>query len=574
MNQKTEFKAMPQPAAQPAGVKIKFSGPEELPLIRDLLEIARKAHAIIHDMTFGQPGSHPTVSHGAACDLADALASLEALPQPEGQALTGPARAEQALFGIGSAPAADDQDDVSLMQPRTAISDGEINEITTDKLGQWPSFEAQSWACKVVHAVDAHRGEKRFPVQVLTFSKGKNAPTPVVIDLNEASVKAIHDAYVKRYGPLDPNIMMNDIIYEVCEMIAVYQKPDTPAADAPRNIIVFDSYDAEGRRAIHGVRSSFDVNGDMRLMESFLELEQAKRLRSVPFKEHKLGALWLVDDAHLQDMKRGLKTDIPWGMDHVSPNDDVAIYSVQYVEKLEATVLNRDNLESLAMKALAEGVDVGSIYALYGADSADTVPDDRVVDACIYLRGAMFAAMGEKIKQLDSDAKRLRGLMALSHQIGSLAEQPWALYAGQALDDICKDQADAKRLRGLLEMAGYDEGGDKSTLTIWHDDATDNVGIAIGSPGMTTRRFNGSIPRAAMDAVLAALERDKATAPAIPSAPLGQHDCYKDGDADIPEQICDSNGQVVLGQCKRCGLVEIELVEQPVCKAKPSELYK
>lgn len=35
------------------------------------------------------------------------------------------------------------------------ISDGRINEITMDVLGKWPSFEAQSWACSVVHAVVA-----------------------------------------------------------------------------------------------------------------------------------------------------------------------------------------------------------------------------------------------------------------------------------------------------------------------------------------------------------------------------------------------------------------------------------
>lgn len=36
-----------------------------------------------------------------------------------------------------------------------AMSDAEINDITMNKIGKWPSFEAQSWACKVVHAVIA-----------------------------------------------------------------------------------------------------------------------------------------------------------------------------------------------------------------------------------------------------------------------------------------------------------------------------------------------------------------------------------------------------------------------------------
>jgi len=33
------------------------------------------------------------------------------------------------------------------------MTDGEINEITMGKLGKWPSFEAQAWACRVAHAV-------------------------------------------------------------------------------------------------------------------------------------------------------------------------------------------------------------------------------------------------------------------------------------------------------------------------------------------------------------------------------------------------------------------------------------
>lgn len=32
-------------------------------------------------------------------------------------------------------------------------SDADINSMTMDLLGKWPSFEAQSWACKVVHAL-------------------------------------------------------------------------------------------------------------------------------------------------------------------------------------------------------------------------------------------------------------------------------------------------------------------------------------------------------------------------------------------------------------------------------------
>lgn len=39
------------------------------------------------------------------------------------------------------------------------------------------------------------------------------------------------------------------------------------------------------------------------------------------------------------------------------------------------------------------------------------------------------------------------------------------------------------------------------------------------------------------------------------------HDLYKDGDPDIPDQIRDSNGDVTLALCRRCGQVEAELEE-------------
>lgn len=37
--------------------------------------------------------------------------------------------------------------------PDAPVSDADINGLTLEKLGKWPSFEAQSWACKVVHCV-------------------------------------------------------------------------------------------------------------------------------------------------------------------------------------------------------------------------------------------------------------------------------------------------------------------------------------------------------------------------------------------------------------------------------------
>ena len=44
-------------------------------------------------------------------------------------------------------------------QAGSTLSDAEIHEATLERLGKWPSFEAQSWACKVVHAILARSTE-------------------------------------------------------------------------------------------------------------------------------------------------------------------------------------------------------------------------------------------------------------------------------------------------------------------------------------------------------------------------------------------------------------------------------
>jgi hypothetical protein len=51
------------------------------------------------------------------------------------------------------------------------------------------------------------------------------------------------------------------------------------------------------------------------------------------------------------------------------------------------------------------------------------------------------------------------------------------------------------------------------------------------------------------------------------------HDLYTDEDKDRPDVICDINGQVVLGLCKRCGRGEAQL-ETPCDKPKHCEYCK
>ncbi len=44
-----------------------------------------------------------------------------------------------------------------------------------------------------------------------------------------------------------------------------------------------------------------------------------------------------------------------------------------------------------------------------------------------------------------------------------------------------------------------------------------------------------------------------------------EHDLYATGDEGVPNVITDSNGEVVLGLCRKCDRAEAELDEVPVC---------
>lgn len=52
--------------------------------------------------------------------------------------------------------------------------------------------------------------------------------------------------------------------------------------------------------------------------------------------------------------------------------------------------------------------------------------------------------------------------------------------------------------------------------------------------------------------------RDALAAPAKPC----NHDLFKTGDSDAPEQVKDRNGEVVLAMCRKCGKAEAELPTQ------------
>ena len=108
---------------------------------------------------------------------------------------------------------------------------------------------------------------------------------------------------------------------------------------------------------------------------------------------------------------------------------------------------------------------------------------------------------------------------------------------------------------------------------------TDNRMWQASSRFAKSSGFHVEIEADALDAVMKALgawarvdapqERTVAKSPVLGMGygddKPREHDLWVTADKDRPGPICDSNGEVVLGQCKVCGMAEIELELEPVC---------
>jgi hypothetical protein len=146
-------------------------------IIAALLDVASAAFAVQHGA--------PDTGNDDMARLRAKLFVLDRLPQPANQPpLTPSAKARHYMMEfLGGRPVEIDSKAFSaafwlsgLGEPIPQIeavtipdpiprgfgdpTDAEINEITQFNLGKWPSFEAQSWACKVVHAVAEKLREK------------------------------------------------------------------------------------------------------------------------------------------------------------------------------------------------------------------------------------------------------------------------------------------------------------------------------------------------------------------------------------------------------------------------------
>jgi hypothetical protein len=137
-------------------------------IIAALLDVASAAFRVQHGSSeFMQQTHADTEDMG---HLRDALRVLDQLPQPANQPpLTPSAKARHYMQSfLQGAPVRIGSEEFSAALILSGLNENvgqpaprgfgnpsaaEINDITMDTLGKWPSFEAQSWACKVVTAV-------------------------------------------------------------------------------------------------------------------------------------------------------------------------------------------------------------------------------------------------------------------------------------------------------------------------------------------------------------------------------------------------------------------------------------
>ena len=63
-----------------------------------------------------------------------------------------------------------------------------------------------------------------------------------------------------------------------------------------KSCITWSGWDADGNCVARGVRSSAEPDNDLTAMTSFLELEQAHRIRGVDIKPFRIGSLWVMSE--------------------------------------------------------------------------------------------------------------------------------------------------------------------------------------------------------------------------------------------------------------------------------------
>jgi hypothetical protein len=116
-----------------------------------------------------------------------------------------------------------------------------------------------------------------------------------------------------------------------------------------------------------------------------------------------------------------------------------------------------------------------------------------------------------------------------------------------------------EQIKGLLIGDGAPED---------HESVLAFLFARTGLPEGTVRRMHKAI--ACAESKQASQEAGVMSRNVGVSAPALPHDLYVSGDTDAPDAIKDSNGEVVLSQCRYCGKGEIEL--ESTCYAALSTL--
>jgi hypothetical protein len=291
------------------------------------------------------------------------------------------------------------------------------------------------------------------------------------------------------------------------------------------NTIYTTGTDASGKAVYRGARSSFNAAHELQMVDSFMTLEEAVSERGVKFtKPHKVGAVW------------------------ISSSDPAEAWrnSATVKEQLEAGALT--NVWE-ALGAINQTEAMQAIERLLKIERGD-VPQDFTKTPADWMRKAVFAEMKERLA-LPSNDEAAIGPFETLLEMNSIAGKVIMtdVYAGIAhaidypaeWDTACYDTIES----ALKEMYAWFKINKNA---IAEEEAAANAPLELDVVAFMDQ------PE---ETELAAMA--EALVPFVAEDDAPQHDLYKDGDKDIPEQLVDRNGQVVLAQCKRCKRAESEL---------------
>lgn len=297
------------------------------------------------------------------------------------------------------------------------------------------------------------------------------------------------------------------------------------------NMIYQTATNAKGEVVLRGAKTSSEAAAELMRTDHFTALEEAKRMRDMDFKPYKIGAVWVCTDNPpcVEDWMRKAVFKEMYERLALPDGDEAAIgpretlgemCDIAYDKPISPSGYNRNVIRSAAMWLAGRSNTHWAAKQGYG---------DK---------------MNEYAKELQSIANQFDA-DPIRTSIAASIEYPakW--------DTACYDTLES----ALTELHACYEGS-----KIFEDATADVLAPGVKIGDATAHLMASPANVAHLDKSIAQARAGEAKSREL-LADAPQHDLYKDGDKDIPEQLVDSNGQVVLAQCKRCGRAEAELSE-------------